>query len=222
MPNINSNCFSQVSSKSTTAIQFDKKQLRVKIRALRQSLSHAQQRKASDKLIKQINQSKLLLKHKHTALYLGNDGELNPQKLIKQLWKQKKQAYLPVIHPIYSNRLCFCLVTPDTKFIKNKFGIQEPDFKYSKCIPKQYLSLVLMPLVAFDTAGNRMGMGGGFYDRSFAYKAKTGTKHSKPKLIGIAHAFQEQTYLPLEKWDIPLEGVLTDQKFHQFNVKINA
>src|SRR5690606_17683083 len=103
-------------------------------------------------------------------------------------------------------------VTPNTKFVKNKFGILEPDFKRTKYLPKKNLSLVFMPLVAFDKAGNRMGMGGGFYDRSFAYKAKL--KQSKPKLIGLAHAFQELEYLPTEEWDIPLEGVLTDQKFY--------
>ncbi len=170
-------------------------------------------------MIKQITQSKLLLRHRHIALYLGNDGELNPHKLIKQLWKQKKQAYLPVIHPIFQNSLCFCRITSDTKFVKNKFGIFEPDFRLSKRLSNKFLSLTLMPLVAFDKAGNRMGMGGGFYDRSFAYKATS--KYSKPKLIGVAHEFQKQEALPLEKWDIPLNGVLTDQHFYQFIVKVD-
>lgn len=200
-----------------TSIQTDKKNLRAQIRKLRQSLSLAQQKKASVNLCKQFKQSKLLLKHQHIALYLGNDGELDPKILIKQLWKQKKQVYLPVIHPLYHNRLSFCLITARSKFNKNKFGILEPDFKSAQRISAKNLSLVLMPLVAFDKTGNRMGMGGGFYDRVFAYKDTD--KHSRPKLIGLAHAFQEQPSLPIQKWDIPLEGVLTDQKFHQFKVQ---
>ncbi len=216
MPNLNSNSISSASKQGHTDIQADKKKLRAKIRKQRRSLSLSQQRKASANLCRRLKRSKLLLKHQHIALYLGNDGELNPQLLIKQLWEQKKHVYLPVVHPLYHNRLCFCLVTPNSKFSKNKFGILEPDFKYSTLFPRKSLSLVLMPLVAFDNAGNRMGMGGGFYDRSFAYKAES--KHSRPKLIGLAHAFQEQECLPVEKWDIPLDGVLTDLKFHQFKV----
>tara|TARA_R110002167_G_scaffold37515_3_gene117571 strand:+ start:83 stop:736 length:654 start_codon:yes stop_codon:yes gene_type:complete len=216
MSNLSYHSSSSVSEQNHTTIQADKKILRTKIRQQRQALTDLQQKKASTNFCRQFKQSKLLLKHQHIALYLGNDGELNPQPLIKKLWKQKKHAYLPVIHPLHQNRLCFCLVTPKSKFSKNKFGILEPDFKYSKVFPRKNLSLVLMPLVAFDNAGNRMGMGGGFYDRSFAYKAKL--KHSRPKLIGLAHAFQEQELLPIAKWDIPLDGVLTDLKFHQFKV----
>lgn len=215
MPNLNTHSISSASNQSHTRIQADKKKLRAKIRKQRRALSHYQQRKASVNLCKQLKQSTLLLKHQHIALYLGNDGELDPQLLIQQLWKQKKHAYLPVIHPLYHNRLCFCLVTPNSKFSKNKFGILEPDFKDSKLFPRKNLSLVLMPLVAFDNAGNRIGMGGGFYDRSFAYKAES--KHSRPKLIGLAHAFQEQESLPIEKWDIPLDGVLTDLNFYKFD-----
>jgi 5-formyltetrahydrofolate cyclo-ligase len=214
MINLNSQTPSYSANQSQTDIQFDKKKLRVSIRKQRRSLSKLEQKIASNNLIKQINQSKLLFRHQHIALYLGNDGELNPEILIKKLWKQKKHVYLPVLHPFYKNTLCFCRIKPDSKYIKNRFAILEPDFKHSKSISKRFLSLVLMPLVAFDKSGNRMGMGGGFYDRSFSYKANS--KRCKPKLIGLAHAFQEQNSLPLEKWDIPLEGVLTDKTSYQF------
>jgi 5-formyltetrahydrofolate cyclo-ligase len=214
MSNLNSQTLSYTPHQRHTDIQEDKKKLRSTLRKQRRSLSYLEQKAASKNLIIQINQSKLLLKHQHIALYLGNDGELNPEILINKLWKQKKHVYLPVLHPFYKNTLCFCRMKPESKLIKNRFGILEPYFKYSKSIQKRFLSLVLMPLVAFDKTGNRIGMGGGFYDRSFSYKANS--KHCKPKLIGVAHAFQEQNSLPLEKWDIPLEGVLTDKTFYQF------
>tara|TARA_R110002072_G_scaffold4650_5_gene32222 strand:+ start:4322 stop:4966 length:645 start_codon:yes stop_codon:yes gene_type:complete len=198
-----------------TNIQADKSILRQKIRKQRRCLNPAEQRKASRNLTRQLYRSRLLLRHQFIALYLGSDGELNPEILIKQLWRQKKHVYLPVIHPFSSNRLFFCRIQANTQLIKNKFGILEPDLKCTPRLPKQCLSLVLMPLVAFDSKGNRMGMGGGFYDRSFAYKADK-NKGIKPKLVGIAHAFQEQTYLPVEPWDIPLEGILTDKSYYQF------
>lgn len=202
----------------TTNIQTDKRVLRQKLRKLRRSLSAADQQNANRRLITQILRSKLLLKHKFIALYLGNDGELNPEPLIKLLWQQKKQVYLPVIQPFTRNRLLFCRILPKTKLVKNKFGILEPALKDSPRLPKQFLSLVMMPLVAFDKQGNRMGMGGGFYDRSFAYKTNKKRKpnHIKPKLVGVAHAFQEQENLAIEPWDVPLEAILTDKYYHLF------
>jgi len=200
-------------SSTFTDLQNDKRNLRRKIRQKRRNLTVKYQRDASRRLATQLHLSKLLLKHKHIALYLGNDGELDPTPLIRQLWRQKKQVYLPVIDPFSSNQLFFCKIQANTPLIKNKFGILEPDFKSAQRIPKQFLSLVLMPLVAFDKHGNRMGMGGGFYDRSFEFKAN---KRGKPSLIGIAYHFQEQRSLPIEPWDIPLEGILTDQ--HYFKI----
>lgn len=191
-----------------------KKALRHQIRKLRKTLTARQQKLASRNLLKQLHQSRLLLSHTHIALYLGNDGELNPEQLIPLLWAKKKKLYLPVIHPLAKHQLCFCAFTKKTALRQNRFGIKEPDFRRTKRMSRQFLSLVMLPLVAFDSNGNRMGMGGGFYDRSFAYKHKR--TMSKPKLIGLAHNFQKQTSLPTEEWDVPLDGILTDTDFYKF------
>lgn len=193
-----------------------KKQLRSQMRQRRRSLTVAEQKLASRALSKQLTQSRLLLKHQHIALYLANDGELDPETLISKLWQQKKKVYLPVIHPFAKQRLCFCQIHKNTSFQKNRYGISEPRYSRSEKMSTRFLSLVLMPLVAFDKHGNRMGMGGGFYDRSFAFKFKQ--RQTRPSLIGIAHAFQLQKQLPLEPWDVPLNGVLTDQHYFRFEL----
>lgn len=210
MPNQNTSTSQQISKHSQLEIQANKKTLRASIRKKRRNLSDLEQKRASKNLSKQIKTSQLLLKHRYIALYLGNDGELDPKILIKLLLAQKKQVYLPVIDPLRKNMLRFCRILPDTMFVKNRFGILEPRFDSKRFLQRQFLSLVLMPLVAFDKDGNRMGMGGGFYDRSFAYKLKR--IRSKPKLMGIAHAFQEQESLPIANWDIPLDGIITDRQ----------
>ena len=74
------------------------------------------------------------------------------------------------------------------------------------------LSLVLLPLVAFDAKGNRMGMGGGYYDRAFEFKQKT--LSYLPRLIGLAHELQKKEQLPTESWDIPLFAIFTDKKIY--------
>ena len=92
--------------------------------------------------------------------------------------------------------------------IKNIYGIEEP-----KLIPDQRrnawsLGLVFLPLVAFDTQGNRMGMGGGYYDRTFSFKKQNKSLRG-PDLIGLAHEIQKVESLPVENWDIPLSTIIT-------------
>jgi len=193
----------------TSQAKTTKRSLRANIRRQRRALSTLQQKKASVKLLSRINTCQLLLGRTDVALYLGNDGEICPKLLIQRLWKYKKKAYLPVIHPLKKQQIIFCCVTPHTLFKKNRFGIEEPIFKYTQRLQANRLSLVLLPLVAFDDAGNRMGMGGGFYDRAFAFKHHK--ENVRPRLVGLAHDFQKQESLPVEPWDVPLYGVITEK-----------
>lgn len=91
---------------------------------------------------------------------------------------------------------------------KNIYGISEPDSRYAARIKAPFLSLVTLPLVAFDQQGGRLGMGGGYYDRSFAFIRK-GQQQSK--LIGCAHQLQQLDSIPCQAWDIPLHKVISDQ-----------
>ena len=79
-------------------------------------------------------------------------------------------------------------------------------------MPLKYMDIIFVPLVAFDRNGNRLGMGGGFYDRALAF-TQNSTNLSRPLLLGLAHHFQEVERLTSKKWDIPLNGILTDQEF---------
>ena len=76
------------------------------------------------------------------------------------------------------------------------------------------MDLLFLPLVAFDTHGNRMGMGGGFYDRSLAFlQQKNGLK--KPVLAGLAHEIQKVEQLLTQNWDIPLDFVITEKQLYR-------
>ena len=110
--------------------------------------------------------------------------------------------------------MIFCQITHQTKYIKNQFGISEPEFKHAVHIQSRFLSTVFMPLVAFDEKGNRMGMGGGFYDRTFQFKTTSAT--NTPKLIGLAYECQKVESLPTEAWDIPMHGAATEDGFYKF------
>ena len=92
----------------------------------------------------------------------------------------------------------------------NRYGIPEPNCHANEWIEPHQLDLVLMPLVGFDSEGNRLGMGGGYYDRSFAFLTQPGSIQ-KPHLLGIAHELQRVDTLPHEAWDVPMNAVVTEQ-----------
>ena len=121
-----------------------------------------------------------------------------------------KKTYLPVLHPILHNRLWFVPFDRNTKLVRNIYKIEEPPIIKAPRRPPWALDLVLLPLVAFDADGNRMGMGGGYYDRTFSFKSRRQSIPG-PKLIGLAHELQRVDRLPVENWDIPLAGIISDQ-----------
>lgn len=198
------------SATTNSTLESQRRSLRQQMRKARRHLSATQQRKAATDLLSQVRHRLWFLKARHIALYLPNDGEIDPSPLIRLCWRMNKRVYLPVLHPIRHNRLWFLPYTPATAMTRNRFRILEPKLKYHPRRPGWAMDLVMLPLVAFDAAGNRMGMGGGFYDRTFSYKlAPTGLQGAK--LVGLAHDFQRVGELPVQPWDVPLLGIVTDR-----------
>lgn len=196
-----------------------RQQLRSHIRGLRRSLSAEQQQQASLDLVQQLLPRPEVQQAQHIALYLTNDGELDTTPLIQALWQQGKTLYLPLLHPVVSGYLVFQLYTPNTLLKPNQFGIGEPELNCSLLCPVSQLDLIFTPLVAFDSQGQRLGMGGGFYDRTLS-QLSSDTKSSdakKPALIGLAHDCQQVAAVPTEAWDIPLPTICTPSRFCSFS-----
>lgn len=189
--------------------------LRKTLRERRRALSAQQQRHAAQALERVIARHRLFLHSRHIALYLPNDGEIDLEPLAQRAMAMGKRCYLPVLSPLYHNRLWFAPYHPGSRFSLNRFGIPEPECNYAQMRPVWTLDLILTPLVAFDGNGNRLGMGGGFYDRTLAYLKRRRCWH-KPRLLGTAHAFQQVAQLPCESWDIPLQGVATERELLEF------
>ena len=189
--------------------QLQRKQLRLALRAKRLGLSKPQQQQAAIALDKNLACNNLLSRYRHIAFYLANDGEIDPARLLLRAHKRGLHCYLPVLAP--NNHLWFIRYRPGDRLKNNRFGIPEP-LKRNRRIKPWALGLVLLPLVGFDRNGGRLGMGGGFYDRSFKnlhlWPATTG-----PRLLGLAHHCQELESLTLESWDIPLSQIATDKEF---------
>ncbi len=183
--------------------------LRRKLRQARRALSPLQQRLAARALYRQLAQHPLFRRARHLALYLPNDGEIDPRPLLRAAQKRGKATYLPVLAPWPRTRMVFQRVGSGERWTRNRFRISEPLADAGRQRKAWALDLVLLPLVGFDEQGGRLGMGGGFYDRSLAYLARRKNGH-KPTLIGLAHECQKVDRLALASWDIPLAGTVTD------------
>jgi 5-formyltetrahydrofolate cyclo-ligase len=189
--------------------------LRRRLRAQRQALTPSEQTHAAQALAARLAATRQFRVSRRVALYLPNDGEIDPQGILKRLWQAHKTCYLPILSRLRHDRLWFAPITPDTPLAFNRFGIPEPQVPARSWRRAQDLDLILMPLVAFDASGNRLGMGGGFYDKSLAFLRHRVRWH-KPHLLGLAHDFQRVARLNACAWDVPLEGVATDRALYLF------
>ncbi|WP_233716646.1 5-formyltetrahydrofolate cyclo-ligase [Ketobacter alkanivorans] len=190
-----------------------KNQIRKALRQQRRSLSPHQQKHASMGLCRQLSLLPEFIFGQRIAAYIPNDGEIDPQPLLELAWRLGKQIYLPVLHPFSTGRLLFMAHHPHQVLAKNRFGIPEPLCDQDSHCPVWTLDLVLTPLVGFDENGNRMGMGGGFYDRTFAF-LNDNSKPRKPRMIGVAHECQKVDTLPNERWDIMMNKIVTDKDIY--------
>ena len=188
-------------------------QLRQAIRKQRQALTPAEADASATRLARHVTNSRLLHSSRNIAAYLATDGEIDPLPLLQRLWALGKKIYLPVLEPHSDTRLWFVQFEPGEHLVYNRFGIPEPERRHRRLIKPSALDLVFTPLVAFDTAGNRLGMGGGFYDRGFAFLRRR-THWHKPRLIGLAYDFQRLDAIMQEPWDIPLHAIASDQRIY--------
>ena len=176
-----------------------KARLRHELRALRRSIDTRQRTAASEAVAGHIQQLPGISGHQRFALYLPADGEVDTGPLITILRAQGKQLFLPVIRE--DKVLDFAPWNNGDELQPNRYGIPEP----AGVEPGDTVALdvIFMPLVGWDQSGGRLGMGGGFYDRSL--QGVNG-----PLLVGLAYTVQECAVLPLEAWDVCLDFVATE------------
>ena len=185
--------------------------LRKTVRQKRQSLTNAEQNKASANLLLQLENNEKVQHAQNIAIYLANDSELDALSFIEWCWQQNKSVYLPVIHPFTTGQLLFLKYDKNTKMQTNQYGISEPKLDVTAIKLVSEIDIIFTPLVAFDQKGNRLGMGGGFYDRTLArwHQVFQTNKLVKPYPIGLAHNCQQVKSIPCELWDIPLPEIIT-------------
>lgn len=194
----------------------NKNQLREKHRHQRAALGASEQRSAAEALGRNVGKLKSFRASRNIAVYLASDGEIDTWPVIERIWTLGKNCFLPVVSHLFWQRLWFVPFTPDSKVIVNRFGILEPEVPRRERRSASELDLVLAPLVAFDGKGQRLGMGGGFYDHSLSFLHHRNHWYH-PGFVGLAYDTQKIGQLPGDDWDVPLSAVVTDQTIYPFN-----
>ncbi len=191
--------------------------LRQLCRQNRQQLSKQQQFEHARSATQILLRSHYCQRPKKIALFLAQDGELSTDLLTTPLRSRGHQLYLPIVKTLRGRyNMLFAPYTEKTPLKPNQFGILEPDLlSQQQYLTGKKLDLVLTPLTCFDESGNRTGMGGGFYDRTFAFKKLSPTTNN-PELIGWAHECQKVDKIIPEIWDVPLDGLITENRLIKF------
>ncbi|MEH6455120.1 MAG: 5-formyltetrahydrofolate cyclo-ligase [Cocleimonas sp.] len=180
-----------------------KDQTRQRLRTERAELSLELFTSMSSTIAQNVRDSEVFKNAKRIGFYHSVRGEADPASL----QTSDKHFFLPVLSKNLNEGLVFIELNTDTEFENNKFAIPEPVYDEAKIVAANTLDLVLVPLLGFDKNGNRLGMGGGFYDRCFAFRKQQNTK---PLLMGYAYDFQEVDSLEPESWDVGLDMIATE------------
>jgi 5-formyltetrahydrofolate cyclo-ligase len=178
-----------------------KDDLRSQLRARRRALADDVQAMHASAVAARLTASSYWRDANNIAVYVATDGELDTAPVVDAERAQDKRVFLPVIRP--NTSLHFREWRQDTPLTDNRYGIPEPVDSADNC-ETQHLDLVCLPLVAWDRHGTRLGMGGGFYDRTFA------DNNVGPLLVGLAYSVQEHAHLPRDNWDVSLDLVITE------------
>ena len=182
----------------------DRTTLRQQLRQRRRDLTAAARIAAAEALAGRILALPFLPRQGHVAGYWAMDGEIGLHVLQLRLPPGLVWC-LPVLA---GEVLRFAPWRPGEPLVSNRYGIPEPDVEPSSGLEAQDLALAVMPLVGFDARGRRLGMGGGWYDRSFAFRQQ---RSAPPWLVGAGFAAQQVPALPVEDWDVAVDAICTEQ-----------
>ena len=187
-----------------------KDQLRKNLRTKRAAIDATTRQAAAHAGARLLAASPLFQTAQHIACYLAQGSEFDLQPVIELIWQAQKHCYLPVLSAKPEQALHFVSFVAGDSLQANNHAIQEPVFTPAKERVATALDLVLVPLIGFDRSGHRLGSGSGYYDRAFAFLLQH-PRPVRPSFIGVGYQAQELDKIPFDAWDVPLDGVLTEE-----------
>jgi 5-formyltetrahydrofolate cyclo-ligase len=193
----------------------DKVALRRQLRSLRKAIDGPRRHAAALSLVRWALRHHLLGCGKRIGIYMPAKNEIDVVPLLNRALAMRASCFLPIVPAPGRKRMWFSQVGDHSAWQLNRYGIPEYLHPTARQVRAQYLDVLFLPLLGFDSRGYRLGMGGGYYDASLSYLRRF--RHwRRPRVIGVAFAAQEVARIPEETWDIPLDAILTEQAFRAF------
>ncbi len=191
-----------------------KQVLRNRIKHQRTTLTKPFMERSAIAVLGHLSSSELIQSAKNLAFYLPIKGEISCWPIIEYALSLNKNCYLPKVFPNKKRGMWFLPYSGKESVQQGPYGILEPTAKISEAIRPSDLDIIFVPLVAYDQSGNRLGMGGGYYDTTLAQSHKN---KQQPHLVGLAYNFQQVPIIPTQSWDKKLDAIVTPSYFRRFN-----
>jgi 5-formyltetrahydrofolate cyclo-ligase len=182
--------------------------IRARMSVRRNDLGAKQRIEAAAGLLHSLEALPEFLIDRRVAGYWAVRGELPLNLVVAALRRRGQHYFLPILGT--ARHLRFGEYAEGTPLDNNRVGIPEPVVDAGARLEARALDVILMPLLAFDAAGNRLGTGGGWYDTSLAF-LRAGPRPARPLLVGVGYGFQQVDHVPAEAWDVPLDYVATEE-----------
>ncbi len=186
--------------------------LRSAMRKTRRSLNATRREEAASRCAELACALPALRRARSIAAYMAYGGEMSCQPVIEWALERGASVLLPVV---VGRHMRFAPFVPGETLASNRWGILEPEWRPRRWVSARLPSVVLLPLVAFDSVGNRVGQGGGYYDRAFAFR-NSARNWRRPLLVGLAYEFQHAGELQAKPTDVPLDAVITERQIYEF------
>ncbi|HEY5810407.1 MAG TPA: 5-formyltetrahydrofolate cyclo-ligase [Povalibacter sp.] len=199
---------------NTSAPPFDRELLRRHMRGRRRVVSPTEQAAAAQALVRVIARARLLRPGRRIAVYLPYRHEIDLNPVIAVARRRGCLLYAPAIVDMKARRMEFVAFVAGAPRRRNRFGILEPDHRTAPRLNVLQLDLILLPLVAVDARGWRLGSGAGFYDRRLKH-LRAHRRWRRPILVGVAYDFQRVPHIEPNPWDVPLDAVITERGFYR-------
>lgn len=183
--------------------------LRQEILAKRRQLSAKESAQAGLSILKTIMQMNVFKRTVNVASYISLSGELCTQDM-NEYFMTRHHLCLPYMVTGQKGKMDFYSFKKGDELVENRFHILEPKNQPENLVLEDKIDVIVVPLVAFDNKGNRMGMGGGYYDRMLKKVRKDCL------VIGVAYEFQQVDELLVEEWDMPMDIVITEKNCYEF------
>lgn len=178
--------------------------IRKQVLEIRNKLSDAEVYRLSDEIFLTLKENSFFDNSTHVMVYLDFKHEVQTDFIISYCLEHNKNVYIPICIP-ETHELCISRITNLNELKSGHFGIREPMTEYLRLFDSGLIDLVLVPGVAFDRAGNRIGFGAGYYDRFM--------KRLQPRAVkaALAYSFQVVDLVPSDEYDIPADYIVTEK-----------